>query len=194
MTPLKVTTIFYSIQGEATHIGKPSIFIRLYGCNLKCSFCDDLLHKEHYTLYKYEDILSKISQYPAKQIVITGGEPSIQNLNEFIELLQKNNYYVSVETNGYNFNNIHQANWITYSPKDWTHIDPSYADEFKFVVNEHTDITPILELKTNQTVYIQPENNIHRPNMQNINHCIKLIKKYPHLKLSIQMHKFLQIQ
>jgi organic radical activating enzyme len=194
MKHLKVTTIFYSIQGEATHIGKASIFIRLYGCNLECPFCDDLLHTEKYTHYAYEEILNQISKYPSKHIIITGGEPSIYDLNDFIEFLQKHNYYVSIETNGFNFCNISNADWITYSPKDWTQIDLTYADEFKFVVNRQTDIGPLLGLRTTKPMFIQPENGLHIPNMENIQHCINLVQQYSHFKLSVQMHKFLAIQ
>ncbi len=194
MDTLKVTTIFYSIQGEATHTGKASIFIRLYGCNLECPFCDDLLHTEKYTSYNYEKILNEIKEYPSKHIIITGGEPSIHDLNEFIGVLHKHDYYVSIETNGFNFQNISKADWITYSPKDWTNIDITHADEFKFVVNRQTDMSPLLELKTTKPLYIQPENGLHIPDMTNIQHCIRLVQQHPHFKLSVQMHKFLEIK
>jgi len=194
MDILKVTTIFYSIQGEATHMGKASIFIRLYGCNLECPFCDDLLHTEKYTSYNYKKILNEIKEYPSKHIIITGGEPSIYNLNEFIKFLQQQDYYVSIETNGFNFSNISSADWITYSPKDWTKIDLNYANEFKFIVNQQTDISPLLELKTTKPMYMQPENGLHIPNMENIQHCIELVQQHPHFKLSVQMHKFLEIK
>lgn len=193
MDTLKVTTIFYSIQGEATHMGKASIFIRLYGCNLECPFCDDLLHTEKYTNYNYEKILNEIKEYPSKHIIITGGEPSIYNLNKFITFLQQQDYYVSIETNGFNFSNISSADWITYSPKDWTKIDLNYANEFKFIVNQQTDISPLLELKTTKPMFIQPENGLHTPNMTNIQHCITLVQQHSHFKLSVQMHKFLNI-
>lgn len=193
MDTLKVTTIFYSIQGEATHMGKASIFIRLYGCNLECPFCDDLLHTEKYTSYTYKEVLNEIKEYPSKHIIITGGEPSIYNLNEFITFLQQQDYYVSIETNGFNFSNISNADWITYSPKDWTQIDLTHADEFKFVVSQQTDIKPLLGLKTTTPMYIQPENGLHIPNMENIQHCIELVQQHPRFKLSVQMHKFLEI-
>ncbi|MGV6830566.1 MAG: 7-carboxy-7-deazaguanine synthase QueE [bacterium] len=194
MQDIKVTTIFCSIQGEATHIGKSTIFIRLYGCNLDCSFCDDLLHTKSYTPYSYDDIMDEISQYKTKHIIITGGEPSIYDLNEFIHFLQKHKYYVSIETNGFNFENIKQANWITYSPKDWSKIHLDYCDEYKFVVNHKSNIEPILELKTEKPIYIQAENFVETPNMVNIQYCMEIVKKYPKFKLSVQLHKFLQIK
>lgn len=194
MHNLKVTTIFYSIQGEASHTGMASIFIRLHGCNLDCSFCDDLLHKENYTNYNYEEILDEIKQYESNNIIITGGEPSIYNLNNFIELLQANKYYVAIETNGFNFENIKSASWITYSPKDWSNIDLDYCDEFKFIVNSTIDMSSILNIKTLKPLFIQPENYFDTPNMDNIKYCTKLVQKYPRFKLSVQIHKFLNIK
>jgi len=195
MEKLKVSTIFYSIQGEATHAGEASIFIRLYGCNLDCSFCDDLLHtdKNIVTEYSYDQILNEIKQFPSKNIIITGGEASIYNLNKFIDFLHTHEYYISIETNGFNFDNIRNANWITYSPKDWDNIDTDNCSEFKFVVNNKSCIDPILNLDTNKPIYIQPENYIDTPNMDNMAHCIKLVQDYPQFKLSVQMHKFLGV-
>lgn len=193
MQTLKVTTIFYSIQGEATNTGIPSIFIRLYGCNLKCSFCDDLLHTDKYILYTYEDILSKIKQYPGKDVIITGGEPSLYDLNDFISFLQTCGYKVSIESNGFKFENIMKADWITYSPKDWKNVHSTGFNELKFIVNESSDIQLLLDIKTDKPLFIQAENFLHTPNMKNINYCIKIVKQYPQFRLSVQTHKFLEI-
>ena len=93
---LKVVDIFYSIQGEGAHVGVPSIFIRLHGCNLSCPFCDELLHKGDYEEVSFDAVLERIKAYPSMQVIITGGEPSIYNLNGFIEFLQAYMYSVSL--------------------------------------------------------------------------------------------------
>ena len=113
MKLLKIAQIFYSIQGEGTNTGEASVFIRFFGCNLTCSFCDDLMHKDKNALkeYTFEQVLEEIKKFPSKRIIITGGEPSIYNLNEFISFLQDNDYFISIETNGHKFENIKQANW-----------------------------------------------------------------------------------
>ena len=191
---LKVTTIFYSIQGEGVNVGKASIFIRLYGCNLDCSFCDDHLHKGAYQEHSFEDILKKIKIYPSKEIIITGGEPSIYDLNKFIEFMQSHNYNISVETNGYKFENIQQANWITYSPKDWNNIHPTGFNELKCIVNIGSDIQPLLNLEIEQPIFIQAENNFDTINEENSNYCLELVKRYPKLRLSVQIHKFLGVE
>lgn len=191
---LKVVEIFYSIQGEGHFSGVPSIFIRLHGCNLACPFCDDALHKGSYELYSFESIKEKIESYKAKQIIITGGEPTLYDLNEFIEFLQTQGYFVCIETNGYRFENVKSADWITYSPKDWSDIKQSGWSEIKFIVSKQSEVDKILNFETKKEVYIQPLNFFDKPDMQNLDFCIELVKAHPHLKLSIQMHKFLGVR
>lgn len=191
---LKVVEIFYSLQGEGKFAGVPSVFIRLHGCNLKCSFCDDTLHVGSYKLYSFDEILEEINKYPSKQIIITGGEPTLYDLNDFIEFLHKLDYFVSIESNGYKFENVKKADWITYSPKDWDNIKEDGWNEIKFIVSKESSVDKIVTFQPHKTVYIQPMNFLDKPNMQNLDFCIDLVKRYPHLKLSIQMHKFLGVR
>jgi len=98
---MKVNEIFYSIQGESTYAGLPCAFVRLTGCNLRCSYCD--------TKYAYDDgeeksvdeIIEKVNSYNCNLVEITGGEPLLQS--ETIDLasrLVENKKTVLVETNG----------------------------------------------------------------------------------------------
>ncbi len=191
---LKVSSIFYSIQGEGAHSGEASVFVRLYGCNLTCDFCDDELHKSVMNEMSFEELLKKIKTYPSKSIIITGGEPSIYNLRPFISFLHKSSYRVSVETNGYSFENIKNADWVTYSPKDWDYIEDEGFDELKFVVDKNSPIEKILNIHCIKPIYIQPQNFMHKPNMENVNFCIDFVKRYPQkFRLSVQMHKFLGV-
>ena len=190
---LKIVDIFYSIQGEGAHVGVPSIFIRLHGCNLSCPFCDELLHKGDYEELSFDEVLERIKAYPSMQVIITGGEPSIYNLNGFIEFLQAYMYSVSVETNGYDFSNIATANWVTYSPKDWKKIANHGYDEVKFIVGADSDIEKILEFKSYKPIYIQPKNEITTPNKANLEFCIEFVKSHPQFILSVQLHKFLGV-
>jgi 7-carboxy-7-deazaguanine synthase len=98
---LYVNEIFYSIQGESTHGGRPCIFIRLTGCNLRCRYCD--------TRYAYEDghaleileIERRIEAFRCRLVELTGGEPLIQDQTpELISRLLNNGYEVMLETNG----------------------------------------------------------------------------------------------
>lgn len=98
---MKVTEIFYSIQGESTYAGRPCIFIRLTGCNIRCTYCDTT-----YSFYgggsmSIDEILRKISIHPAKLVEITGGEPMEQEETpELISRLLDAGYEVLLETNG----------------------------------------------------------------------------------------------
>ena len=98
---LKINEIFYSIQGESSYTGLPCIFIRLTFCNLRCNYCDT-----EYAFYEGNDweipkILTKIKEYPCNLVMVTGGEPLLQD--ECIALMRnllKRNYKVMLETSG----------------------------------------------------------------------------------------------
>ncbi|MBF0224653.1 MAG: radical SAM protein [Desulfobacterales bacterium] len=98
---LKVNEIFLSIQGEGLSAGLPCIFIRLTGCNLRCSYCDTTYAYEEGSDMSISDIISDIRKYPAGVVNITGGEPLFQdNTLKLIDALVKLNYDVILETNG----------------------------------------------------------------------------------------------
>ncbi len=98
---LKINEIYYSVQGESTHAGRPCIFIRLTYCNLRCSYCDT-----EYAFYdgkdmEITDIMSEIKRWDCNLVEVTGGEPLFQD--ECIDLLNElvnSNYEVMLETGG----------------------------------------------------------------------------------------------
>ena len=98
---LKVNEIYYSVQGESTHVGRPCIFIRLTYCNLRCTYCDT-----EYAFYEGKDIeipeiIAEIKQWNCNLVEVTGGEPLFQD--ECIDLLNEltnQNYEVLLETGG----------------------------------------------------------------------------------------------
>ena len=100
-----ISEIFYSIQGESTHVGKPCIFVRLQGCELRCKWCDTpyaLEINEKVKLLTANDILNEINKYNCNFLTFTGGEPLLQNgIIDFINFISSTDYIVSVETNGH---------------------------------------------------------------------------------------------
>lgn len=113
---LRITEIFYSLQGEGFHAGTPAIFIRGAGCNLACTFCDtDFSLKEKLTP---EEIIERIAEFPAKFVVLTGGDPTIQpaGFKRLVGLLHEREYYVTMETNGTSADTL-GVDWVTVSPK-----------------------------------------------------------------------------
>jgi organic radical activating enzyme len=108
--------------------------------------------------------------------------------------LKDQGYFVAIETNGYKLENVSNADWITYSPKNWDDINMDGFSEVKFIVNSSCDIQKILNFETNKQIYIQPQNNMDTPDMENMKFCIDLVQNNPHLKLSPQLHKLLEIE
>lgn len=98
---LKIKEIFYSLQGESTFVGLPTIFIRLTGCPLRCVYCDTEYAFHGGKNMKIADIIEEIKQYPTKYICVTGGEPLAQKACfELIKQLSDHEYQVSIETSG----------------------------------------------------------------------------------------------
>ena len=98
---LKVNEIFHSIQGESSFAGRPCVFVRLTGCNLRCSYCDTQYAYQQGTEIEIREIIDKVSLYRCPLVEITGGEPLIQEETPtlILELLNKG-YEVLLETNG----------------------------------------------------------------------------------------------
>lgn len=104
---LLVSEIFYSIDGEGSRTGAPAIFIRLFGCNLDCSYCDSVYAckqldaAEPFTMTIDEIILAAETFAPCKCITLTGGEPLIhKNAAELVDKLRDAGFWVNIETNG----------------------------------------------------------------------------------------------
>lgn len=100
--PLRVTELFYSIQGESTRAGLPCLFIRLAGCNLRCTFCDArYTWEEEGHLTAAAEILAWVEQTPAVIVELTGGEPLLQEgVYPLMEALVEAGRTVLLETNG----------------------------------------------------------------------------------------------
>ena len=98
---MKVNEIFYSIQGEGILVGVPSIFLRLTGCNLRCSYCDTKYAYVQGEEMSIPTILDAIKKFTCTNICITGGEPLLQkDTVKLIETLLQKNYKLCLETNG----------------------------------------------------------------------------------------------
>ena len=98
---LVVNEIFYSLQGESSHAGRPCVFVRLTGCNLRCSYCDTKYAYEEGKEMDIDQIMDHLSAYPCRLVEITGGEPLIQEgTPALIQALLARNYEVLLETNG----------------------------------------------------------------------------------------------
>jgi 7-carboxy-7-deazaguanine synthase len=98
---LKINEIFYSIQGESSWVGHPTVFVRTSGCNLRCRYCDTTYAYYQGDLRSIDSIIEEIQSHGARHVCLTGGEPLLQS--DSLELMKKLcdlDYKVSIETGG----------------------------------------------------------------------------------------------
>ena len=196
----KVNEIFRSIQGEGQFTGIPAIFVRFCGCNLKCPWCDTK-HESGTEMDSGEIVeeIEKVDSITSPLIVITGGEPTIHDLDDFLKELKAllPQKMVSIETNGTNFERLSRwkskgwVNNITVSPKGGVLTDDIktsllLADEVKVVFDGKVNpciYEPYLDnLFRFQTAYIQPCSEDYPP-------ALKFVLEHPRWRLGCQLHK-----
>lgn len=98
---LRITEIFFSIQGESSHVGRPCVFVRLTGCNLRCTWCDSEYTFTGGERMPIEDVIARVKGYGCKLVEITGGEPLAQaEVFPLIERLCDDGFEVLIETSG----------------------------------------------------------------------------------------------
>lgn len=189
---------FYSVQGEGFHTGKPAYFIRIGGCDIGCHWCDSKVtwNPEVHPLVEVDDIVDKVLQTPAQSIVVTGGEPSLYNLNPLCEALKKHQIKTFLETAGTN-QLSGQWDWICLSPKKQTPPLSVYydkADELKVIIYEEDDLHWAEEAseKVNEKcrLYLQPEWSQYKKMIPLI---VEYVKAHPIWNISLQAHKFMRI-
>jgi 7-carboxy-7-deazaguanine synthase len=100
---MRISEIFYSVQGEGALTGVPSVFIRTSGCNLRCSWCDTpyASWKPEGRDWTIEDILGEVAKHPARHVVLTGGEPMVAaGIHELAASLKREGKHITIETAG----------------------------------------------------------------------------------------------
>ncbi|MFZ4076354.1 MAG: 7-carboxy-7-deazaguanine synthase QueE [Legionellaceae bacterium] len=101
LSSLRITEIFYSLQGESTYVGLPTVFIRLTGCPLRCDYCDTAYAFTGGKKISLENIMDQVKTYSCKTVCITGGEPLSQpGVHTLMKHLCDEGYRVSIETSG----------------------------------------------------------------------------------------------
>lgn len=156
-----VHEMFYTFQGEGSAMGLPAFFVRLFGCPIKCSFCDaaGTWHPQYVppSVLKFSpsQILDAVQQAEASLVVITGGEPTIFDLEPLVSVLQEAGKEVHLETSGA-FMIQGDFDWIVLSPK--TAKPPirdsvTRADEFKLIIEKPSDIGTATQLLTDTGAY-----------------------------------------
>jgi 7-carboxy-7-deazaguanine synthase len=203
---LRIVEIFPSLQGEGLRQGEPTIFVRLAGCNLKCSFCDTKYAWRGGSDFSLSEISAKIEKFrrrfPVHWVSLTGGEPFIQDLRPLTRLLKKQKLKIQVETNGTLYYPL-SADWFTVSPKPKSYsFKPEFrslANEVKLVVSKELTGKIIKNMRatfpSDIPILLQPQSN-RRWSQER---AIKLFQKacssgLDNIRVSIQLHKILKLR
>jgi 7-carboxy-7-deazaguanine synthase len=206
-----VKEIFYTLQGEGAHAGRPAVFCRFAGCNLwsgreddrmnaVCKFCDtDFVGTDGESGGKFtnsDELAERIdSLWPAsyaasKYVVFTGGEPLLQLDAELIESLHQRGFEIAIETNG-TIPVPADVDWICVSPKMGSELVVRKGSELKVVIPQAGQDLHDYESLEFDNFFLQPMDGPDKE--RNTRLAIDLCKRNPKWKLSLQTHKLLQI-
>ena len=205
-----VREIFYTLQGEGAQAGRPAVFCRFTGCNLwtgrendrahaVCRFCDtDFAGTDGVLGGVYEnseELAITINQlWPKEQshkyVVFTGGEPLLQLDKSLVDTMHQYHFEVAVETNG-TLPVPSGVDWICVSPKTGTKLAVTAGNELKLVVPQEGQSLSDYEDMAFVHFYLQPLDNHDKE--KNTQFAIEMCRQYPKWKLSLQIHKYLNI-
>lgn len=195
---LPLVESFYTIQGEGYNTGKAAFFIRLGGCDVGCRWCDakETWNPALFPPVPIESIIAQTLEYPARSIVITGGEPLNYPLDPLCNLLRENNLEIFLETSG-SKPLSGSFDWICLSPKTGQpplkEIYP-LANELKVIVSDSNDFQWAEEnskkVSEGCLLYLQPEWSRIKTILPEI---IEYIKANPKWRISLQTHKYMNI-
>jgi 7-carboxy-7-deazaguanine synthase len=189
---------FYTLQGEGFHQGKAAYFIRLAGCDVGCVWCDvkESWDKDLYPLQSVEEIVAEAKKYPGKLIVITGGEPTLYNLEKLTKTLQNEGFETNIETSG-SSPLTGSWDWICLSPKKFkpplTEI-LTKANELKIIIFNKSDFAwaekYAAQVSPSCKLYLQTEwekSEMMTPLI------VDYVKENPKWQLSMQIHKYINV-
>ena len=200
MIKIKVSEIFTSFQGEGPYIGTPATFLRLYGCNLNCPWCDtDISTYEMLSVDDVAEILMTQMEFNnINLLVITGGEPTLQ-MEEIKRLIKElpEGIKIQLETNGSIFEYLPEVEYVISPKEDKEKVFENYYKYdnvfFKFVITCEEDIDEVISIKNkygyDKTIWLQGEFSRDALMADLIRENFPRLKN---IKLSVQTHKYLK--
>ncbi len=199
MIKIKVSEIFTSFQGEGPYIGTPATFLRLYGCNLNCQWCDtDISTYEMLSVDDVAEILMTQMEFNnINLLVITGGEPTLQ-MEEIKRLIKElpEDIKIQLETNGSIFEYLPEIEYVISPKEDKEKVFENYYKFenvfFKFVITCEEDIDEVILIKNkygyDKTIWLQGEFSKDALMADLIRENFPRLEN---IKLSVQTHKYL---
>lgn len=189
---------FYTIQGEGANAGVAAYFIRLGGCDVGCPWCDvkESWEQEPHKILTVLEMLELVQEAGAKNVVITGGEPAMYNLQYLTETFKAKGLQCWIETSGaYPLTGL--WDWVVVSPKRRKEVLPEnlkLAHELKVVVVRKPDLDWALsfesEVPSFTKLFLQPEWSREEEILPSI---INTVKTNSNWRISIQTHKYMRI-
>lgn len=203
---LKINEIFFSIQGESSWAGMPTVFVRTSGCHLRCTYCDTTYAYHEGTVMSLAEIVEKVRSYPAQYVCVTGGEPLLQiAVHELMRTLCDLGLNVSLETSG-------DKNCAAVDPRVKKIIDVKTPDsgepgrfdmnnllfadghsEFKFVICSEKDFE-WAENFARQNNLFEKSNVLYSPSFKIADPrwlAEKILGSRSHARLQLQLHKYI---
>ena len=199
MIEIKVSEIFTSFQGEGPYIGTPATFLRLYGCNLNCEWCDTYIST--YEMLSVDDVaeilMTQMEFNNINLLVITGGEPTLQ-MEEIKRLIKElpEDIKIQFETNGSIFEYLPEIEYVISPKEDKEKVFENYHKYdnvfFKFVITSKEDIDEVIAIKNkygyDKTIWLQGEFSKDALMADLIREDLPRLEN---IKLSVQTHKYL---
>lgn len=189
---------FYTLQGEGYNTGKPAYFIRVGGCDMGCSWCDvkESWDASLHPLTLTSEIVARAASFPAKAVVVTGGEPVLYNLDFLCEELTNRGVKTYLETAGVR-PLTGTWDWICLSPKKGSLPMAQYfdvADELKVIICNEGDLRwaekNAARCHSGCHLFLQPEWSVAGKVMPLI---VNYVKEHPCWRISLQSHKYMNI-
>lgn len=191
-----------TIQGEGAHAGRPCVFLRFAACNLACSWCDTDFLPERSTRMTAAEIVARLLEldvHASRLLIVTGGEPTLQWDDELADALRASGFTVHMESNGTRELRA-PVDWLTVSPKPHFHpaslvlagLAPS---ECKVVVDDRVDDAALARFEARYDDcalwFLQP--CMDDRYQDHLARALALLLKRPRWRLSLQLHKILDL-
>jgi len=205
MPTLRINEIFYSIQGESSRIGRPTVFVRLTGCPMRCTYCDTAYAFHAGQQQEIDEIIQEIKKFDTNYVTVTGGEPLAQkNCIELMNQLCALGYQVSLETGGgLDIKDVNSQVKIILDVKtpksneDKNNFWPNLAnikttDEIKFVIQDYDDFSWSIDIikqyqLNQQQILFSPVYKV----LASEQLAEWILKHQLNVRLQLQLHKIL---
>jgi 7-carboxy-7-deazaguanine synthase len=203
---LKINEIFFSIQGESSWVGFPTVFVRTSGCHLRCTYCDTKYAYHEGQMSQVAQVLSKVAEYPTRYVCVTGGEPLLQpGVYSLLTQLCDLNYHVSLETSGDKDcarvdsrvkKIIDVKTPDSGEPNTFNSANLHFADvnsEFKFVICSERDFMWAEKFAYEKNLFAK-SNVLYSPSFKSISErwlAEKILNAKSPARLQLQLHKYI---